>query len=279
MKLTLVTGFVLVFGLLGAIAEDKIKPLKIVAGSAVVIDALTGQVLFAKNPDTKREIASTQKMMTSLLIVEAGDLDATVEVNESDVKTVPKVIGLEPGQSYTRRALVEALLIVSGNDVARCLGRDNAGSCAAFAEKMTRRAKEFGMSNTRFLNPSGLTREGQYSTARDLARLAWMTYRKPWLREMVRSPELEFTFSDGRKEVFANTNELLTTSPYCRGMKTGFTNKAGRCLVSCGTKDDRQRIVVVLGSSWDGVWSDSEKLLHWSLHVNPLQAKGIGDED
>lgn len=239
----------------------------IVARSAIIVDNATGKILYRKNVDTRRPVASTQKLLTALVVTESGSLNRMITVDASDAGVEPYKIGLKPGESYTRHALLEALLVRSGNDVAHCLARTLAGSEAAFADYMNQKAYRLGMLNSRFVNASGLPAEGQYSTARDLSILAMAALRNPVIAPITRMRGINFRFSDGRVKSFKSTNELLEKSPYCHGMKTGYTRASGRCLVSCGTNGGRTIIVVVLHSSWENVWTDSKKLLHWGLGV------------
>jgi len=160
------------------------------------------------------------------------------------------------------------LLVHSVNDVARALARDNAGSVEAFAEKMNAKALELGMKHSHFVNPNGLPAPDQYSSARDMSRLALAAYRSPTIRSIVSTKVLFFHFADGREEVFKNTNRILRDYPYCTGMKTGYTQAAGHCLVSSGSNNGREVIAVLLGErsrSW--LWQDSCSLLAWGLSL------------
>ena len=132
---------------------------------------------------------------------------------------------------------------------------------------MNARARRLGMLSSNFKNPHGLTSAGQYSTARDIGKLALATYRNRTIRSMVAIKKLPFRYSDGRTVTFTNTNKVLARSPYCNGMKTGYTRASGRCLVSSGKNGAREVIVVVLGSTTQSVWNDSQRLLHWALGV------------
>ncbi len=237
----------------------------ITAPSAVVIDARTGRELFAKNASEKRAVASTQKLLTALLILEGGDLDRPVVIEASDTEVEPSVAGIRAGEVYTRRDLLRTLLIKSANDVARALGRDAAGSEAAFAEQMNRRAKMLSAWSSDFKNPSGLTVEGQHSTARDMARIARAAYFQPLLRDIVRTPRMQFRRGDGAELAWVNTNRLLEKVSDCNGMKTGYTRASGMCLISSGVGSKREVIVVVLGSTREEVWKDSKSLLGWAL--------------
>jgi len=238
------------------------------AASVVVADAVSGQVLYEKNSNETRQPASTQKLLTALVIVESGNLDKSMRVQLSDTQTEEVKLGVRPGEIYTRRELLQVLLVHSVNDVAKALARDNAGSVEAFAEKMNAKALELGMRHSHFVNPNGLPDPDQYSTARDMTRLALAAYRSPTIRSIVSMKSLNFQFANGRVQEFKNTNHVLRDYPYCTGMKTGYTQAAGHCLISSGSRNGREVIVVTLGDkdrSW--LWRDSCSLLAWGLSL------------
>lgn len=239
----------------------------IVGKSALVLDANTGAALHAKSADTRRAVASTQKLMTALLTIEKGGLNDRVKIASSDTWVEPSKIYVKAGQSYRKFDLVAALLVRSGNDVARALARLHSGSQEGFARAMTARARALGMRNSVFKNPHGLTESGQYSTARDMGKLALVAYRSRSVRSITSLKKLPFRFADGRTVTFTNTNKLLQRSPYCNGLKTGYTRASGRCLVSSGQYGSREVVVVVLGSTTSSIWNDSRALLHWGLGV------------
>jgi serine-type D-Ala-D-Ala carboxypeptidase (penicillin-binding protein 5/6) len=235
------------------------------AASVIVVDANTGQTLYEKNADQTRAPASTQKLLTALIIAESGFLDRSVTVQSIDTMAEPVKLNIKPGDTYQRIDLLRALLVKSPNDVARCLARDNAGSVGAFAEVMNRRARELGAVHSNFVNPNGLPIPGQYSTARDLSIIARAAYANPTIRSIVCLPQLVFRYASGRTRELENTNKVLKRLPYCNGMKTGYTEAAGHCLISSGSRGGRDVIVVVLGDSKAGVWRDSSALLSWGL--------------
>jgi D-alanyl-D-alanine carboxypeptidase (penicillin-binding protein 5/6) len=247
------------------------EPPKVLGAAAVVCDAKTGRILYRKNADERRPVASTQKLMTALVLSVDGDFDEIVTVAKTDTEVEPSSLKISAGEKYTRREIFEGMLVRSGNDAAHCLARDNAGSCEAFAEKMNAMAKRLNMSNSHFVNPSGLPVEGQYSTARDMAKLAITAYRNPVISEVVSKKQLPFKHAtSGRIENLNNTNKLLTSSSHCTGMKTGYTDAAGRCLIASGTKAGQEIIVVVLGSgslrrAGTQIWKDAGGLLEWGL--------------
>jgi D-alanyl-D-alanine carboxypeptidase (penicillin-binding protein 5/6) len=252
---------------LGGEAMCSAPPPDVHGEAAILVDVRSGRVLYNKNSRTPRAVASTQKLLTALIIAEDGNLWETVTIHPSDTTAAPTKLYLKAGQKYSRFELLQALLVRSANDVACALARDNAGSIEAFAVKMNRRAKALGARTSNFVNPNGLPAEGQYSTARDMAIIARNAYAHPILRRIVATKSFEFHFADGRVRELVNTNRVLRTAPFCNGMKTGFTNAAGHCLVSSGRSEERDVIAVVLGSNKKHVYDDSQKLLEWGLRL------------
>ena len=235
------------------------------ANSVVVVDARTGAVLHEKNADQPRPAASTQKLLTALIVAETGYLDRPVRVEPIDTFAEPVRLNIRPGEFYQRIDLLRALLVKSPNDVARCLARDNAGSIEAFADRMNAKAQLLGATHSHFLNPNGLPIPGQYSTARDLAIIARAAYANPTIRSIVCLPQLVFRYANGRTRELENTNKVLKRLPFCNGMKTGYTEAAGHCLIASGSRPGRDIIVVVLGDTKSGVWTDAASLLSWGL--------------
>jgi D-alanyl-D-alanine carboxypeptidase (penicillin-binding protein 5/6) len=243
--------------------------LPLAAKGAIVIDAATGEMIYGKDPDSMQYPASTTKIMTALLVIEAGELDRTIEVTEEDSKVGESSLDIKPGDQFTRREGLYGLMLKSANDVAHALGRDNAGSIEAFAEKMTRRAEELGAYNTHFANPHGLHDKHHYTTARDLALIARAAMQQPLFRQIVSTsffswnPPLRQTPSPPRE--LRNHNRLLFAFPGCTGVKTGYTNPAQQVLVSAAHWGTREVIAVVMHSHKPGIWDDSKMLLTWGL--------------
>lgn len=233
------------------------------AGAALLVDAADGSVLYELNADTPRPVASTQKLLTGLIIAEAGDLDRLVTIQPSDTRAEPTKLYMKAGERYRRGDLLRILLVKSMNDVALALARDNAGSVEAFAAKMNAKARQIGMNRSNFVNPNGLPAPGQYSTPRDMARVALYAYRNRTVRSYVSLRETTFRFNDGRVRTYSNTNKVLQRWPLCNGMKTGYTNAAGRCLISSAYHDGRHLISLIFNDKQ--VWDDSYKMLNWGL--------------
>jgi D-alanyl-D-alanine carboxypeptidase (penicillin-binding protein 5/6) len=243
------------------------------ASSAILIDAKSGSVLHAINPDQQRPVASTQKLLTALIVAEAGGLEKIVTIQPSDTWAEPSKLDVRPGETYRRSDLLRILLIKSMNDVARALARDHSGSVEAFAEKMNARAEQLGMKRSHFINPNGLPAPGQHSTARDMARVAAVAYKNSTLRSIVKMKDLQWRHPDGRVSEFHNTNRVLSSLPACNGMKTGYTQASGFCLISSASADGKDVIAVVLGDSKPHIWTDSHRLLAWGLSPDVRSAE------
>jgi serine-type D-Ala-D-Ala carboxypeptidase (penicillin-binding protein 5/6) len=257
--------------------HSSTPPPDVKAASVVLIDARTGEVLYQRNPDEKRPVASTQKLLTSLIVAEQGNLEKEVVIQPVDEATEPTTLQLKPGTSYTRGYLLQALLVKSANDVARALGRDVAGSIESFADMMNRRAADLGATSSHFVNPNGLPIPDQYSTAADMAKIARAAHANPVLRPIMTIKYFPFRYSDGRIHMLQNTNRVLRENWFCTGMKTGYTDAAKHCLVSSGEYNGREVICVILGGSKERVFSDSTRMLRWALGLP--QEKGSKSPD
>lgn len=230
-----------------------------------VIDPYNGNVLYGYNANERRQVASTQKIVTALCVCDTKNLDKMVTIKASDRLAPPIRLNLKAGEQYTRRDLLKAMLTGSFNDVAVSLARDCAGSVEAFVARMNARARRMRMYNTHFANPNGLPAE-QYSTAYDMALAACYAYNNRTIRSMINIPAYEFRRNNGSVRMIRSTNRLLTTHPWVQGMKTGYTNKAGKCLISCAASEGRAVIVVILGTTSRNIWPESLKYLRWALH-------------
>lgn len=238
---------------------------KVTAKAAILVDGF-GRVLFERNADARLPAASTQKLLVGLLVAERGGLSTPVTIAEPDTWAEPTVMGIKPGEVYTRDQLLHAVLIRSCNDIARALGRDHSGSEAAFVASMNAKARQLGMMNSYFTNSNGLpSPPGQYSTARDLSKLGMAALRHPAVREICAKRSYSFRLANGSVRTLTNTNQVLHHFPYCTGLKTGTTNAAGKCLVSSATANGKTVVAVMLGSSSPAVWQESEALLKYGL--------------
>jgi serine-type D-Ala-D-Ala carboxypeptidase (penicillin-binding protein 5/6) len=259
-------------------------PPAIVAKAAAVMDATTGQVVFEKNAHERRAQASTTKMMTALVTLSDAKLSDIVTAGPN-VKTVePSIIGLDPGDKLTVEQLLYGLLLPSGNDAAVDLAEYVGGSIPQFAEMMNAKAADLGLKDTHFVTPHGLDVDGHYSSAYDLAVIAKTALQNPTFEKIVATRD--YRVQGPPAWLFRNNNQLLTAYPGADGVKTGYTDNAGHCLVSSVTRDGHRAISVVLDS--DSVWDDSAALMDYffsnyswgSVNVadSPLAGYSQGDQ-
>lgn len=251
------------------------------AQSAVVLTADTGAVLFEKDGHTPRPVASTTKIMTALLALEAAQEqgDPLVDITQEMVAVEGSSMGLQAGDSISLTGLAAGMLLASGNDAANAAALYLDGSLESFAARMNQRAAALGMEDTHFVTPSGLDGEdaqglGHLSTAYDMALLARAALEDQAFRQLCSSPSLAVEFAEPVKRVtYTNHNKLLTQYQGCVGVKTGFTKEAGRCLVSAAERDGALLIAVTLNAPND--WEDHTALLDYGFsQVEPYQLAG-----
>lgn len=251
------------------------------AQSAVVLTADTGAVLFEKDGHTPRPVASTTKIMTALLALEAAQEqgDPLVNITQEMVAVEGSSMGLQAGDSISLTGLAAGMLLASGNDAANAAALYLDGSLESFAARMNQRAAALGMEDTHFVTPSGLDGEdaqglGHLSTAYDMALLARAALEDQAFRQLCSSPSLAVEFAEPVKRVtYTNHNKLLAQYPGCVGVKTGFTKEAGRCLVSAAERDGALLIAVTLNAPND--WQDHTALLDYGFsQVEPYQLAG-----
>ena len=217
------------------------------AMACVIIDAASGRVLLSHNASLTLPMASTTKVMTALLALELGDLNAPVTCSRNAFGIPGTSIYLAEGETLTLREMLIGLMLASGNDAAVAIAEHIGGTMEDFCRMMTARAAELGCRNTVFLTPHGLPREGHYTTAEDLALIAREAMKHPLFREIVGTTRATIPW-EGRTydRVLNNKNKLLTTYQGATGIKTGYTRKAGRCLVFGAERNGMEIIGVVL---------------------------------
>jgi D-alanyl-D-alanine carboxypeptidase (penicillin-binding protein 5/6) len=229
-------------------AAQAASPPDIVSPEAIVIEAQSGDVAYAKDPDGRRPIASTTKLMTALLTLEHGGLKDTVTVPRYRAAPGESVIGLIKGEQITEADLLRGLLVYSANDAAVALATQVAGNVPSFVRMMNRRAEELGLTNTHYANPIGLDAVGNYSSARDLASLTLALRKHRFFRRTVNTNSLTLT-TGAHPRTLVNRNTLLANYPWIDGVKTGYTSQAGNVLVSSGTKRGVHLVSVVIGAA------------------------------
>lgn len=240
------------------------KEVSVSAESAILINGKTGEVLYSKNEHEKKPIASTTKIMTALLTFEQEHLDSYFEVNKEAITVEGSSIGLEEGDQVSLRVLGWGMLLRSGNDAANSAAFRIAGSQEKFSELMNLRAKEIGMENSNFITPSGLHDENHYSTAYDMALLTQEALKNQEFKDACSSTLKTLEYGNPPFERhLGNSNKLLKSYRGAIGVKTGFTKKAGRCLVSAAERDGLQLICVTLNDPDD--WQDHQELLDYGF--------------
>lgn len=235
---------------------------EISAEYACVMEAETGEVIFEYNGEVEHSMASTTKIMTALVALENSSPDDMVTVSRNAAYQEGSSAYLAQNERIRMKDLLYGLMLNSGNDAAVAVAEHISGSESAFAEKMTERAKAIGAFNTSFKNPSGLDADGHYTTAIDLARITVEALKNPDFREIVSTSYKEVEYSGGILS-FSNHNKLLKSYDGCIGVKTGFTKKTGRCLVSAAERDGITIVCVTLRAADD--WNDHKKLLDFGF--------------
>lgn len=235
---------------------------EISAQSYCVLDSVTGRVLYESNAHQQMGMASTTKIMTALVALEMGTLSDVATVSAKASRTEGSSLYLKPGEKMTLEDLVYGLLLQSGNDAAIVIAEHIGGSVEEFAGLMNQKAKEIGANDTSFQNPNGLDAEGHYTTAYDLALITRRALKNDTFAKIAatKSYKVKVIGGDGRTIYLTNHNKLLNSLAGCDGVKTGFTKKTGRCLVSSATRNGWQAICVTLNAPND--WKDHTALLN-----------------
>ncbi len=249
-------------------AEDTLpspisKP-SVSAKSAVLIEGGSGALIYQKNADEIRPMASTTKIMTALVAIEAAPLDTVIKAPACAVNTEGSSIYLVEGEELTLEQLLYALLLESANDAAVTIAVGISGSVEAFADRMNVKAAELGLTHTHFANPHGLDDPNHYTTARELAVITQHAMKNACFRTIVstRKTTIPHAGTDGVR-LLVNHNKLLRLYEDCIGVKTGYTSKSGRCLVSAAERDGVTVIAVTLCASDD--WNDHRKMLDYGF--------------
>jgi serine-type D-Ala-D-Ala carboxypeptidase (penicillin-binding protein 5/6) len=239
--------------------------LSIKATAAILMNSENGDVLYARNFNRSMAPASTTKIMTAIIAIEKGDLERKVVISATAAVIPGSSMYLRKGEVITLRNLLYGLLLSSGNDAATAIAETIAGTEKKFAVMMNEKARELGMLSTSFKNASGLPAVGHYTTAYDLALLARYALKNPVFSEIVKTKTASIPASrSSRTSSLTNHNKLLWQYPYTTGIKTGYTRKAGKCLVASATQNEVTLISVVLKS--DIMYNDSITLFDYGFN-------------
>ena len=231
---------------------------------AVIYDRASGRILYQKNANKQTPMASTTKIMTAIVVVENSNLTDVVTIENKAASVGGSRLGLKKNDKITVNDLLYGLMLCSGNDAALALAIHVGGSVEGFAEMMNRKAVQMGLVNSHFVVPHGLDVDKHYTTAYELAKMADYALNVDKIRQIVGTKNYTVTIN-GNPKAIKNTNELLGNLSGVYGVKTGFTNGAGRCLVTACKRDDLDIITVVLGADTKKYrTSDSIKLIEYA---------------
>lgn len=240
--------------------QGTVKTPDVNARCAVAIDSNSKVVLYEKNAYELVPMASTTKIMTALVAIKYGDLNKKMEISPKAASVRGSTVGYKKGESILLKELLFGLMLRSGNDAAIAIAEGISGSVEEFAKLMNEYAGELGVINTQFQTPHGLDSEGHYSTAYDLALVTSVAKKEPLFNEIVGSKDV-----DGEKNKFTrsyhNINKILWKIPQANGVKTGYTGKAGKCLVTSAAIEKNNIIIVVLNSP--GRWEETDKVYEY----------------
>ena len=260
---------VLLLAMLSIYASATVKSQKsmhfsqnISAKSAVIYEPEGKNYIYEKNAEERLPMASTTKIMTALVVIEKCEPDEIVVIGPESVGIEGSSAYLREGDEYEVKELLYALLLQSANDAATALAYYTAGGIDEFSEFMNSKAKDLGLSNTHFTNPHGLDDKDHYTTAFDLAIMSAKLLENETLREIVSTYKKTFTYNE-RTRTYINHNKLLRSYDGCIGIKTGFTKRSGRCLVSAAERDGLKFITVTLNAPSD--WSDHTALFDFAF--------------
>lgn len=241
----------------------------------------TGEFLLSQNGDERLPMASTTKIMTAILGIEAlqADHEEMVVTMTTDMYAEGSSMYLGDGEQVLMSDLVGGMLMVSGNDAANAIALTVGGSFEGFQNLMNEKARSIGLENTSFVTPSGLDAEGHYTTACDLAKLMEYCMENSLFREIDGSQSItvDFINPDDKVQTYYNENRLLREYEYCIAGKTGYTQKAGRTLVSCAEKDGIRLIAVTLNDGDD--WNDHKKMYDYGFETLSLEQLEMDFED
>ena len=254
--------------------DPSLSPPTVSAKSAILIEAQSGEVIFSKNADTRLPMASTTKIMTALVAIENCDISKPVSVSPDAVGVEGSSVYLYPEEKLTLEDLLYAMLLESANDAAAAIAIEVGGDIEGFAEMMTKKALDMGLVDTHFENPHGLDGDAHYTTAHELALIAREAMSNEAFRKIVSTYKKTIPLNETQGvRLLINHNKLLKSYEGAIGVKTGFTKKSGRCLVSAADRDGLMFIAVTLGAPDD--WRDHSNMLDYGYSL--YEARNLCD--
>lgn len=248
------------------VASDSAEEPNLNSRAAIIYDRNSKEVIYGKEENTKRKMASTTKIMTCMVVLEKGELTDTVIVSKKAAGTGGSRVGLKTGDKVSVQDLLYGLMLCSGNDAAVALAEHVGGSVEGFADLMNEKARQLNLSNTHFVTPHGLDNEEHYTTAYELAIMADNALKNNTFSSIVGTKNITININ-GKPRNLSNTNELLGSMAGVYGVKTGFTNGANRCLVTSCKRENLDIITVVLGADTKKFRTqDSIKLINYAMN-------------
>ena len=242
----------------------NVSALSTSAKAAVVINGDNGEIIYSQNADTRLSMASTTKIMTGLLLCEYGNFEKQITVTEEMLKVEGSSMGLLPGDRVTLHDLLYGLMLASGNDAANVIAFVLGGSLDGFVKMMNQKANDLGLVNTNFATPSGLDADDHYTTAYELAKIAQCAMSNEDFAAAVSTQKATLNYGNPPyRRSLTNHNKMLNLFDGAVGVKTGFTKKSGRCLVSAAKRDGKFVIAVTLNDPND--WQDHQNMLEYGL--------------
>lgn len=240
------------------------------AKSAVLIDGMSGRVLYGKNENDRMANASTTKIMTCIVALENSDSDDVVEVSDYAASMPDVQLNIRSGEKYYMKDLLYSLMLESHNDTAVAIAEAVGGSVEGFAEMMNSKAKSIGAFDTNFVTPNGLDAEGHYTTAYDLAKIARYALKNEKFIEVTNTKSYSFSDIDGKRSFTVNNKDaFLDMMEGAVGVKTGFTGNAGYCFVGAVFRNNKKYISAVLASGWPPhktyKWQDTKNLMQYGI--------------
>ncbi|MGI6491507.1 MAG: D-alanyl-D-alanine carboxypeptidase [Peptococcaceae bacterium] len=235
--------------------------------AAVLMDSRNGQFIYEKNASQRMYPASTTKILTAIIALESGKLNDMVTISAGSCNVEGSAIGLQEGEKISMVDLLYAMMLNSGNDAAMAIATHIAGSIEGFAELMNKKAAAIGAVNSHFNNPSGLPDPNHFTTAQDMALIALYAMQNPEFRKIVATHTQTIKRADPLAQTYLeNSNRLLWNYEGTIGVKTGYTNDAGQCLVSAANRHGRELLAVVMKAEGNNIWSDSMALLDYGFN-------------
>ncbi len=246
------------------------EQLQLNAKSAILIDELTGRVLYEKNSREKMANASTTKIMTCIVALEYGDIESVAEVSGYAASMPDVQLGMRQGEKYYIKDLLYSLMLQSHNDSAVAIAEAVGGDVEGFAKLMNEKAKSIGANDTNFVTPNGLDNENHFTTAYDLALISRYAMKNKKFVEIINTPEYSFSeINTGKNFSVNNKNAFLYQMSGAVGIKTGFTGNAGYCFAGAVHEKNKKFISVVLASGWpphkEYKWADTKKLMNYGM--------------